>query len=89
MTPISRELDPAAPARPPRSMTTHSTHFPCSYYLKESKGSRRWLLFLEGECQVRMQRGRRRVSLALDPEVGGCARRRLVLLQPGELRLPI
>lgn len=89
MTPISLKLDPAAPARPSILMTTHSAHFPCSYYLKESKGSRRWLLFLEGESQVRMRWGRRRVPLALDPEVVICARRRLVLLQPGELRLPI
>lgn len=31
-----------------RHLTTCSVCLPCSYYLKESKGSRRWLLFLEG-----------------------------------------
>lgn len=29
-------------------LTAYSVRLPCSYYLKESKGSRRWLLFLEG-----------------------------------------
>lgn len=34
-----------------RHLTTCSVCLPCSYYLKESKGSRRWLLFLEGRFQ--------------------------------------
>lgn len=37
-----------------------SPHPPCSYYLKESKGSRRWLLFLEGASGEPRRRGGRR-----------------------------
>lgn len=28
--------------------------FLCSYYIKESKGSKRWLLFLEGEDEIHL-----------------------------------